>query len=358
MDVTLVQGNQLTDEQIGTWVNFVETNPSLSSPYFRPEFTQAVAAERPDVEVAILRETGEIRGFFPFQRRWKRLGLPVGEPLSDFQGIIGPADLAFAPRQIIRDSGLMTWRFNHLVTEQTQFQPFHETVSPSLFIDLSTRFDTYENNRRQKGAKFLRQLRRKRRKATKDIGSVRFEFHTTDENVFATLLRWKASQYIRTKQSNILAFDWIVNVLRRIWKHEAEGFSGKLSSLYLGNRLAAVDFSMRSHTVLHQWFPAYDINLARYSPGTICTLGVIENAHQHGIRRIDFGTGNESHKKHWTSESTDVAEGTVTSGRRVQALCSTYNGVRATMHHPVIGAPLRLTARATRSLRRSLLYRS
>lgn len=358
MDVTLVPGNQLTDEQIGLWTNFIETNSTLSSPFFRPEFTLAVAAERHDIEVAILKEAGEIQGFFPFQRRWKRLGLPVGEPLSDFQGIIGPADLACDPRQIIRDCGLAAWMFNHLLTEQVHFQPYHETVSPSLFIDLSEGFDSYEEERRRKGAKFFRQLRRKRRQVTKEIGAVRFEFHTTDKNVFATLLRWKASQYIRTKHSNVLAFDWIVNVLRRIWNQKAEGFAGKLSALYFGDRLAAVEFDMRSRTVLHRWFPAYDSNLARYSPGTMCALGVIENAHQHGIRRIDLGKGIESHKRQWTSKSIDVVEGTVTSSRTTQACYSTYNGTRSIMQHAVMGAPIRLTARATRSLRRSLLYRS
>ena len=57
---------------------------------FGPEFTQAVAAVRGDVEVGVLEERGEPVGFFPFQRSRRNVARPVGGKMSDFQGLIAP----------------------------------------------------------------------------------------------------------------------------------------------------------------------------------------------------------------------------------------------------------------------------
>lgn len=358
MNIQLVRPDQLSVEQLQAWTTIVETNPILDSPYFRPEFTLAVAAERPDVEVAVLEDVGEIRGFFPFQRYLKRFGRPVGEPLSDYHGLIVPADFSCDPRWLVRACGLAAWSFDHLLADQFVFQPYHAAVTPSLFIDLSAGLVAYAEERRQHGSKQFRQIGRHERLATKEIGPVRFEFETTNEDIFNALLCWKAKQYTRTNETNIIAYEWVVNVLRRIWKQQAVGFSGVLSGLYFGDRLAAVEFDMRAHHVLHQWFPAYDIELARYAPGSICALKTLECASEHGIRRIDLGLGGEEHKRRWTQKSINVAQGTVTSGCVVQAVHDTYKRMQSIKQYPVLGAPARAVARATRSLRRSLLYRS
>ena len=48
-------------------VSHAAQNPQLDNPFFRPEFTQAVAAVRDDVEVAVLEIQQQPVGFFPYQ---------------------------------------------------------------------------------------------------------------------------------------------------------------------------------------------------------------------------------------------------------------------------------------------------
>ena len=76
------------------WSQIQRDNEELASPYFRPEFTQAVASVRGDVEVAVLEDHGEIVGFFPYQRGRGGVARPVGGRLSDFQGVVARKGVA------------------------------------------------------------------------------------------------------------------------------------------------------------------------------------------------------------------------------------------------------------------------
>ena len=72
--------------------------------------------------------------------------------------------------------------------------------------------------------------------------------------------------------TNVFAFPWTRALLDRIFACRGEAFAGELSALYAGDRLAAVHFGMRSYGVLHLWFPSYDADLAKFSPGLIHDL--------------------------------------------------------------------------------------
>ena len=78
MNIRLIPAEQLTPEHVAAWADIQRAEAALDSPYFRPEFTQAVAAVRGDVEVGVLEEGGEPVGFFPFQRGRGNVARPVG----------------------------------------------------------------------------------------------------------------------------------------------------------------------------------------------------------------------------------------------------------------------------------------
>ena len=84
MNRTLVlRPDELTDVHLTRWRQIHESAARFASPYFTPEFTQAVGSVRRDVEVAVLEESGEVVGFFPFQRGLLGFAKPVGGQLSD-----------------------------------------------------------------------------------------------------------------------------------------------------------------------------------------------------------------------------------------------------------------------------------
>src|SRR5258706_12431210 len=94
----VIRATELTPELIADWRKLQNANPTLISPFFCPEFTSSVAFARSnedDVFVTVLLHGNEIIGFFPFQRDGAMDGLPVGNGVSDFQGVVLAPDQPF-----------------------------------------------------------------------------------------------------------------------------------------------------------------------------------------------------------------------------------------------------------------------
>ena len=311
MKVTVVPGGELARDQVARWSAIQAATPSLASPYFAPEFTQVTAATREDVEVAMLEDDAGVLGFFPFQRGRSGVGQPVGGRMSDFQGVIAPEAATWDGQGLVRACGLSAWRFDHLVASQGPMRRFHWDEAPSPYLDVSGGFEAYRQQRRQAGSKEIEKILYEARKAERRVGPLRFELHTPDDAVFGTLLRWKAQQYRATGQPDMTAVPWVVRFLDRLRHERGEGFSGLLSALHLGDRLAAVHLGMRSPTVLHYWLPAYDPELAAFSPGQLLLVELARAVASQGVLRIDLGKGEEPYKTRLMSGAIPVAEGAV-----------------------------------------------
>ncbi|MEN6452306.1 MAG: GNAT family N-acetyltransferase [Thermoguttaceae bacterium] len=311
MNVRLVSADSLTPADVAAWAAIQRSVVAFDSPYFRPEFTQAVAAVRRGVEVGVLEDRGCSVGFFPFQRRRNGIAQPVGGMLSDFHGVVARNEVAWAPRQLLRACGLTAWQFDHLPTSQTPFAADCWRTAPSPYIDLSCGWEGYMAQQHAEHAQWFKQAVRKLRRAERNAGPARVELDTDRDAVFECLVKWKVEQYERTGVTNVLAVDWTRRLLDRIRTTEGEAFSGMTSALYLGDALAAVLLSMRSYGVMHAWFSAYDPALATHSPGLLLWLELARRCPEAGIRRIDMGKGPEPYKRHMMSGAIDVAEGAV-----------------------------------------------
>jgi len=310
-NVRVVQGCSLTPEEFEAWSLLQQSEPAFDSPYFRPEFTQAVAAVRDDVHVAILEQDGSPVGFFPFQRGSWEIGRPIGGRLSDFQGVIVPGGVEWDADELLRRVGLSAWDFDHLIASQRPFQPFHERTIGSPYIDLSNGYDAWLAERRQEKSETVTQALRKSRKIEREIGPIRCEFHVPERELLTLLMTWKSQQYANSKLTDVFSFPWTVALLERILTQQDSHFSGALSAMYAGDKLLALHFGMVSGGVLHSWFPAYDRDFARYSPGLVMFLELAKTAAAAGIRRIDLGKGTEDYKQSLMSGSIEVAEGSV-----------------------------------------------
>src|SRR5262249_87540 len=138
-----------------------------------------------------------------------------------------------------------------------------------------------------------------------------FEAHTTEESVFAAMIRWKSEQYGRTRATNVFAFPWTLRLLERVLAQSGAGFRGMMSALYAGPHLAAVHPGLCSHGVLHWWFPTYDPAFGQYSPGLVLILEAAKAAQSLGIRRIDLGKGDLDYKRRLMSGAAPIAVGRV-----------------------------------------------
>ena len=136
------------------------------------------------------------------------------------------------------------------------------------------------------------------------------------------VLELKSAQRKRTGTFDILQFDWVKQFLNDIRNTHADGFEGVLSVLRVNGQAIGAHLGMKTSTVLHHWFPVYDLRFNKYSPGLILLLKTAQAAAENGIQRIDLGKGDERYKKSLGSGSISVGEG-------VAETCAVHHVIRS-----------------------------
>ncbi len=124
-------------------------------------------------------------------------------------------------------------------------------------------------------------------------------------------MRWKSAQYRRTGRRDRFAQAWIVRLVDLLASGGDPECRGVLSVLYAAERPVAAHFGLRSPTVLSWWFPAYDPTFAKYSPGVLLQLRMLEAAAAEGIGTVDLGSGPARYKESFKTRDLRVYEGAV-----------------------------------------------
>ena len=308
--ITTLSGRDLSFELTQKWRALQSTNASLAAPYFCPEFTQAVAAVRPDVHVAITEIRGSVVAFFPFQRQG-RCGGPIGGLVSDFQGLIAAPNLELDVAQMLKACGLHAFDFDHMLASQPGFASYASEFEPSPKMDLSAGFAAYVAERRVAGSEQIKKCGNLMRRIEREVGPLAFVEQSRDSKLLRQVLAWKSAQYVRTGQRDIFLTSWIRSLMEKIHAIETDAFAGRLSLLYAGSRLVAGHFGMRTPTVWHYWFPAYDKQFAKYSPGLLLLLKLAERAPASGITTIELGKGMSLYKERLMNGRTILCRGSV-----------------------------------------------
>lgn len=311
MNVTLLNARDLTPSHWARWAEIRRGAPELDSAYFSAEFARALSDVRGDVAVAVLESGGEIRGFFPHQRRGFGFGAPAAGRLSDFHGLLAPRDLDVDVPALLRACRLASWDFHALVAAQTAFVPYHARVIESHYLDTSKGLDGYETG--LKNAKSLqpKRLNAARRKAEKSFKSVEFVARVTDPRALDTLLEWKSRQYREAGTIDNFSYGWIRDFVRRLHEMRGDECSGALSALYFDGVPAALHMGVLSRDAWHWWFPRHNDAFATFSPGSLLLHYAIEHAPSLGVKRIDLGYGDEEFKLRMRSGAIPVAQGRV-----------------------------------------------
>jgi len=330
MKIELLPVDELSPEDRRSWVQIQEADPRFCSPYFRPEYVEIVASVRRDVEVAVMRDEGRAVGFFPFQRSRLGVGKPVGGHLCAYHGAIVPQHVRWNAEELIRACRLRAFDFDHLLASQVPFARHHHVRDISPVMDLSGGFDQYQQRVRRRSNR-LKALRRSKRRLEKEMGPVRLVADSRDLAVIETLIAWKTDQFRQTKVPDVLASDWTREILRRVLRREDDALRGRLGLLFVGDELAAIDFDIRSHGVLHGWFPAYDPRFANYSPGMILLLETAKAAESMGVTSIDLGKGQQQYKLSLMTDQVALAEGSVACRPLTKASRAIWKNIRCTV---------------------------
>jgi CelD/BcsL family acetyltransferase involved in cellulose biosynthesis len=286
-----------------------------NSPFFAPQFFRILSEARIDVVFGVVVNGDSVVSILPLQHDGCGNALPGGFPLSDYQGVIGAPISGGMLRKLLREAGIRELFFNHIPVAQDVFIPYTRKIAASPIIDTVVTYSDFAAELKARSGEYS-QAMRKLRQLERDAGPVSFEAISNDLAVFNQVISWKSQQYQRTGAKDMFQEEWFLNTVRATFEMTSESFKGVLSVLKAGNRTVAAHYGLISGTVWHYWFPAYDPEFGKYSPGLNLLLKMVQHACENDIRTIDLGKGDQVRYKELlkTSERT-LAEGVVYSSR-------------------------------------------
>lgn len=293
-----IRAEELEGQLAARWEELRSANQRLTSPYFDVEFTRAVAKVRDDVRISLLidQETEDVVGFLPYQQVSPIHGEPVGGRLNDWHGLITEETQPAARfKQVLSEAGLRSFGIHAATNYDASYEPYIFEAMKTYHLDLSDGWNAYRKWIRKHSSTVKRQGQ-KTRGLEREVGPISFEFDCPNATVLEELIDLKRAKYQRTKTFDILSVEWAANLLREIFQIQKPQFKGLLSVLRAGDKLIAVHFGMLTGDTLHYWFPTFDNQYSRYSPGTELLMQVAEEASRRGIKKVDLGYGDDPYK--------------------------------------------------------------
>lgn len=351
-----LRADALDADLVNRWRAIQAGQACFRSPYFCPEFTQLVAQVRPDVSVVVIENDARPVGFFPFQRSLLDGGKPVGGPMSDYHGVIAEVGSLWCPAALLAAARLGAWSFDHLVDAGGHFAAFTHSRASSPAMDLSEGYQKYAEGRRIAGSDFIRKTEGLARKLAREHGDLEFQLHDNGA-ALDRLMTWKSNQYRESGLLDAFAVSWTRELMARLAQTCSDDFSGLCSTLSAGGRIVAVHMGMRSKTELHYWFPAYDPEFAKYSPGTILLLRMAEVLAGQGVRSIDLGKGDSLYKQRLMTGAVPLLEGFVERPSLVASVRSWQRRAEVRADSGQLSGVRMLPLRVLRSLKWKARYR-
>ncbi|MDH3226884.1 MAG: GNAT family N-acetyltransferase [Thermoleophilia bacterium] len=345
MEVSVLPASGLSSAQVDHWAALQAGQPTLASPFFRPEYVLALADVRDDVRVAVIGGGAEPLGFLPFQPGRIGVARAAGAELSDYQGLILAPGVEVALPGLLARAGLSALTFDHVPDSQASFRRHATFSAASPVMSMADGFEAYKSSGGSIGRQ-LSQIRRRRKQLIREVGEPRFVIHTEDPDDFRWLMARKSEQYDRLGTADRFGAPWIVDFLARLLREHGEDFGCLFSALYVDDRIIAGHLGLRAGGVWHWWFPTYDPELSRYSPGLLLLMEMATAAEGIGVAAIDFGRGEERYKERLANRHEGLLQGVAARRTPVGMLARGANAAKDRLRD----SPLRDQLRTARDI--------
>lgn len=304
--VEIVKAEALDAAAAALWRAWSTTNPALSSPYFRWDYTEIAARVCPGAAVAVFRRDGQIVGFFPHQRRGGSVQ-PLGAPMNDYHGVIAPVGSDITLEDVAR---LVKGRRLNVPGWIGAGETGEERGTVQVELPAGG-YDGWYAERRQAYGKYFKDKERARRSLAAELGETQVRRNVRDPLLLDHLIDLKAAQYRRSGLHDIFACGWTRDLLHALMMDQRPDFGASLAVMTAGDKRVAIEFSLHAGDHYHFWFPAYEPTLARCSPGILLSMDTMRLAGAEGVRVFDFGFEGETYKKYFVNARRTVREAVV-----------------------------------------------
>ena len=312
MHVTVARPEELGPSEARRWAEFQQVSPIMSNPFLSLSYARAIGRARPNARVAVVEEGSKIEAFLPYELTCRGIGGPLGGPMTGLDGIVS-SGAALDMRAVVRMASLRGWRFFHAPAEQRALNRYRYGYSyhgnAVFIINLTDGYDAYLRSR----SRSLTKATAKQRQAlARQFGPISLEWSSSSREHLHQLFEWKSAQFDSVRE---MYSDPTQRAVEELITADARDCSGIVSVLSAGERMIAVNLYLVGPRYLCGWEVAYDRDFARFSPGTIMFLALVEEAANRGFTWIDLGYGQDHYKQRLANDSYPIAGGAVWASR-------------------------------------------
>lgn len=314
MRISTIPASDIDESCALEWNRIRAQQAVLASPFYAPEFARTVGSVRHDAWVSIVEVDGRIAGFFPHHRVRGGIGKPIGGHLNDYHGPVLALDCGISPADLIRLAGMGVYDFDHLPQLMSGGEVSRGSMTQSPQMDVSRGYQACVADKGGSWKRGSTDMRRKLRKMERELGPVRFTYSDSSDEMFEQHVCMRNALYRKMGQRTDYCSGWEGRVLRKLREARSPEFSSVMSTLHAGDKLVAAHFGLVSQSVLHWWFPAYDLAAHHYSPGLNLVNFCAMEAAERGIGTIDFGRGTDRYKLLFADRFENLCAGSFVSG--------------------------------------------
>lgn len=310
MTTTYLKLNELSPADRRAWSAIRAADPDLASPYFSLAYLDMVETARPGVRIARLEQDGEVAGFLPFCTDPFGTARPAGGPLCDLHGPVIAPDRTINLTSALKSGPVRAYAYSAVPYANIRHGLAGQCSDGNHVIDLSAGYDRYIEARSPMSPEF----RRIHRKAMRIVEAqdTQIQHDVVDAQAFERLIELKQDGYDAAGHFNVFSLNWPKPLLQALLASEDPSARGVMSTLSVDGEQAAIFFGMRSETVLHYWFPAYEPAFAKKNVGHALLFSLADWATSQSIQQIHLGLGDYRYKVMMSSYQMPMQTGAAT----------------------------------------------
>jgi CelD/BcsL family acetyltransferase involved in cellulose biosynthesis len=344
----LKRPSELTPAEREAWIAFTDDNEILASPYFRLEFAECCEEVRSDTRVIVGRKGGQISGFLPLQLGRIGYARPLAGPLGDVHGLIVPSNSEADPRTYLQAVGVPLFEFHGAIGLRQDWRDHGACRDGSWICDTSEGFDAFLATRKKLSPSAVRNYRSRFRRLEAEEGGFTFKLHDSSPEIVARMIELKRAQYRQTNVFDVFSVGWTGQLIAAVLRRKSDRFEGTCSTLAINDTLVAIHVGMASERLSHYWFPVYDPEYSRLSPGILLLMEMIRDAAETGRMGVELGPGEYRFKAELGGYQTPLWSGCVMTKSAPAMLREAANTLAGGMEKLPLGQIGSLPRRALR----------
>lgn len=335
LDAYVKNARDLSAGEISEWESLLQEEPRHGSPFLSAHFARAIAESGVDARVCIMHDERGIAAFFPhlysnaWNRTWK-VAERIGGELTDSFGLIARSDFRTTNDELMKLAKINYMCFSHLDETQLRYGLTAEQPRIGLRAKLNPAAVPTLTSVNSVTRHYLKDSEKRRRKIVDELGPLRFEFDTQCKRsqMLDLLIQQKREQYQSTKVTDSLKEKWKRDALAKLLDYKFDTCRGVLSTLYAGDTWVASHFGIMGQGTLHLWFPVYNPECAKYSPGRLLLHHIVESCREYGFDTLDRGEGDTPRKREIANEEYFLYRGVWKNGSAISHVMHGLDRVR------------------------------